>query len=138
MYWGSKFCFQCILFIVTYYHSVLPWFYFLGHLKCLTNYLFHLISALRSWLPFGKWRWSGRGFLPPKNYKSNLCLKAKCHYIFKDKEIFCIIKDLLDQSVGEWFYKDACQLDEQMCHFEANIHGSYFYVKPLYVSQLEN
>ena len=90
-------------FIVIYYPSVLPWFYFLGHLECLTSYLFHLISALRSWLPFGKRRWSGRGFLPLKNYRSNMWLKAKSHYVFKDNEIFLSSKtywipllDLLD------------------------------------------
>ena len=27
-------------------------------------------------------------------------LKAKSHYVFKDNEIFCIIKDLLDSSAG--------------------------------------
>ena len=89
--------------------------------------MFHLISVLRSWSPFGKRRWSGKAFLPLKNYRSNLWLKAKSHYVFRDNEIFCIIKELLDSSASfarskAWniclwengsIYKDACQLDEK-------------------------
>ena len=79
-------------------------------------------------------------------------LESKEPICFKDDEISCIIKDLLDPSagfarskalqkylsVGEWFYKEAHQLDDQIRHFEANIHRSYFHVKPLDSSQLEN
>ncbi|KAM3700709.1 hypothetical protein ACB094_05G117900 [Castanea mollissima] len=79
-------------------------------------------------------------------------LESKKPICFKDDEISCIIKDLLDPSagfarskalqkylsVGEWFYKEAHQLDDQIRHFEANIHRSYFHVKPLDSSQLEN
>ncbi|XP_050290159.1 pre-mRNA-processing factor 39-2-like [Quercus robur] len=80
-------------------------------------------------------------------------LESKEPICFRDDEISCIIKDLLDPSagfarskalqkylsVGEWFYKEARhQLDDQICHFEANIHRSYFHVRPLDSSQLEN
>nr|WAU86874.1 birch protein [Betula platyphylla] len=70
----------------------------------------------------------------------------------KNDEISSIVKDLLDPSagfarskalqkyrlVGEWLYKEACQLAEKICCFEANIRRSYFHVKPLDASQMEN
>ncbi|KAJ7968852.1 putative Pre-mRNA-processing factor 39 [Quillaja saponaria] len=70
---------------------------------------------------------------------------------YKNDEISCIIKDLVDPSVGlsrskalqkyitigEQFYRDACQLDEQISTFESNIRRSYFHVRPLDGSQLE-
>jgi pre-mRNA-processing factor 39 len=79
-------------------------------------------------------------------------LDCKVPICFNDDEISCIIKDLLDPSagfarstalqkylsVGEWLYKETRQLNEQICHFEANIQRSYFHVKPLNASQLEN
>ena len=86
------------------------------------------------------------------NLQKEPVLESKEPICFKDDEISCIIKDLLDPStgfarskalqkylsVGEWFYKEAHQLDDQIRHFEANIHRSYFHVKPLDSSQLEN
>ncbi|KAG7963586.1 hypothetical protein I3843_09G125000 [Carya illinoinensis] len=79
-------------------------------------------------------------------------LDSKAPIWFKNEEISCIIKDLLDPTagfakskalqkyllMGELFYKEACQLNEKICCFEANIRRSYFHVKPLDSSQLEN
>ncbi|XP_062162711.1 pre-mRNA-processing factor 39-2 isoform X3 [Alnus glutinosa] len=79
-------------------------------------------------------------------------LDNKVPICFKNDEISSIVKDLLDPSagfarskalqkylsVGEWLYKEACQLADKFCCFEANIRRSYFHVKPLDASQMEN
>ncbi|XP_012091896.2 uncharacterized protein LOC105649750 isoform X2 [Jatropha curcas] len=67
-------------------------------------------------------------------------------------DISCIIKDLLDPSaglerskalrryisVGEQFFHEASQLNENISCYETRIKRSYFHVKPLDVNQLEN
>jgi pre-mRNA-processing factor 39 len=79
-------------------------------------------------------------------------LDNKVSICVKNDEISSIVKDLLDPSagiarskalqkyllVGEWLYKEACQLAENFCCFEANIRRFYFHVKPLDASQMEN
>ncbi|XP_059437546.1 pre-mRNA-processing factor 39-2 isoform X3 [Corylus avellana] len=79
-------------------------------------------------------------------------LDNKVSICFKNDEISSIVKDLLDSSagiarskalqkyllVGEWLYKEACQLAEKISCFEANIRRSYFHVKPLDASQMDN
>lgn len=84
--------------------------------------------------------------------EAKLVLDSKAWRGFKNDEISRIIKDLLDlsagssrikalkkyQLIGEWFYKEACQLNELISCFEANIQRSYFHVEPLEASQLEN
>ncbi|KAB1208577.1 Pre-mRNA-processing factor 39 [Morella rubra] len=84
--------------------------------------------------------------------EAELVLDSKARRGFKNDEISRIIKDLLDlsagssrikalkkyQLIGEWFYKEACQLNELISCFEANIQRSYFHVEPLEASQLEN
>lgn len=82
--------------------------------------------------------------------ESEEVIEVSAHY--KDNEIYDIIKLLLDPStgfvgskalkkylsIGEQFYREACQLDEKICCFENCIWRSYFHVKPLDKSQLEN
>ncbi|CAN1230473.1 Pre-mRNA-processing factor 39-2 [Linum grandiflorum] len=71
---------------------------------------------------------------------------------YKQDKLSGIIKDLLDPSsasvgfkalqeykaTGEYFYQNSCLLNEKISSFEASINPSYFDVKPLEVSQLEN
>ncbi|KAF2282812.1 hypothetical protein GH714_043103 [Hevea brasiliensis] len=71
---------------------------------------------------------------------------------YSQDDISCIIKDLLDPSIGsarfkalqkyisigEQSFQKASQLNEKICYFETRIKRSYFHVKPLDVSQLEN
>ncbi|XP_043808438.1 uncharacterized protein LOC110604770 isoform X4 [Manihot esculenta] len=71
---------------------------------------------------------------------------------YKEDDISCIIKDLLDpsigsarrkalqkyMSIGEHLYQQASQLNEKINHFETRIKRSYFHVKPVDISQLEN
>ncbi|KAF7840405.1 Pre-mRNA-processing factor 39 [Senna tora] len=69
----------------------------------------------------------------------------------KDDEVYCIIKDMVDSTIGskrltalkkyrkfgEQLYRDACQLDLKISSFETNIRRSYFHVRPLDASQLQ-
>ncbi|XP_031397163.1 uncharacterized protein LOC116208073 isoform X2 [Punica granatum] len=71
---------------------------------------------------------------------------------YGDEEICDVISKLLHSSdghtmsrelqkykaIGERLYKNSCLLDEKIVCFESNIHRSYFHVKPLDTSQLEN
>ncbi|XP_057997116.1 pre-mRNA-processing factor 39-2 isoform X2 [Hevea brasiliensis] len=71
---------------------------------------------------------------------------------YSQDDISCIIKDLLDpsigsarfkalqkyMSIGEQSFQKASQLNEKISYFETRIKRSYFHVKPLDVSQLEN
>ncbi|CAN1329476.1 Pre-mRNA-processing factor 39-2 [Linum perenne] len=71
---------------------------------------------------------------------------------YKLDKVSGIIRDLLDPSsasvglkalqeytaIGEYFYRNSCLLNEKISSFEAHINRSYFHVKPLEVSQLEN
>ncbi|XP_039049499.1 alpha-protein kinase 1-like isoform X1 [Hibiscus syriacus] len=68
------------------------------------------------------------------------------------KEISCVIKNLVNAStgidgakaltnylsIGKQLYHEASKLDEKIHHFEAGIRRSYFHVKELDISQLEN
>lgn len=71
---------------------------------------------------------------------------------YGDDEISLVVKDLLDPAIGsgrskalqrymcigKQLYQEACQLDEKIGTFEINISRSYFHVKALDASQLEN
>ncbi|CAL1400714.1 unnamed protein product [Linum trigynum] len=71
---------------------------------------------------------------------------------YKQDEVSGIIRDLLDPSstaagiialqkyvaIGEHSYQEACLLNAKIICFEAHINRSYFHVKPLEVSELEN
>lgn len=79
-------------------------------------------------------------------------LDGKVSTNHKQDNLSCIIKELLDPSIGlarfkalqkyiyigEQFYNEASQLNEKINCFETRIRRSYFHVKPLDVSQLEN
>ncbi|XP_048230542.1 pre-mRNA-processing factor 39-2 isoform X3 [Ricinus communis] len=76
--------------------------------------------------------------------------EASIHYNHDD--IICIIKKLLDPSIGsarskvlqnykaigELFFQEASKLNEKISYFETRIKRPYFHVKPLNASQLEN
>lgn len=69
-----------------------------------------------------------------------------------DDEILGIIKDLLDESdnlsktkawhryklLGESLHEKSCHLDEKIHCFEDQIHRTYFHIKPLNRTELEN
>ncbi|KAG4999989.1 hypothetical protein JHK87_021061 [Glycine soja] len=71
---------------------------------------------------------------------------------YKDDEIYCIINDIMDSSVGltssialkryrvigELLYHKACELYSKISPFEANIRRHYFHVRPLDANQLQN
>ncbi|TKY60102.1 Pre-mRNA-processing factor 39 [Spatholobus suberectus] len=71
---------------------------------------------------------------------------------YKDDEIYCIINDMMDSSVGltssialkryraigELLYHNACELYSKISPFEANIRRHYFHVRPLDANQLQN
>nr|KYP76874.1 Pre-mRNA-processing factor 39 [Cajanus cajan] len=71
---------------------------------------------------------------------------------YKDDEVSCIIKDMMDSSVGltssialkryraigELLYRNACELYSKISSFEANIRRHYFHVRPLDANQLQN
>lgn len=71
---------------------------------------------------------------------------------YGDDEISLVVKDLLDPAIGsgrskalqrymcigKQLYQEACQLDEKIGTFEISISRSYFHVKALDASQLEN
>ncbi|KAI4295371.1 hypothetical protein L6164_035424 [Bauhinia variegata] len=87
-----------------------------------------------------------------KELQSEPLLEDDITICFKDDKINCIITDMLHSPVGlnrstafqkyrivgERLYHDACQLDSEIRSFEANIQRSYFHVRPLDPSQLEN
>ncbi|KAI9127398.1 hypothetical protein K1719_001957 [Acacia pycnantha] len=87
-----------------------------------------------------------------KEFQSESLLDGGISISCKDDDIYCIIKDMMDSSIGlkrltalkkfknlgEQLYHDAYQLDLKICSFEANIQRSYFHVKPLDASQLQN
>ncbi|XP_022639460.1 uncharacterized protein LOC106768678 isoform X2 [Vigna radiata var. radiata] len=72
-----------------------------------------------------------------------------CH---KDGEIYHIIEDMMDSSVGltssvalkryraigEMLYHNACELYSKISPFEASIRRHYFHVQPLDANQLQN
>ncbi|XP_022715646.1 uncharacterized protein LOC111274904 isoform X4 [Durio zibethinus] len=84
--------------------------------------------------------------------KSDPRLENEVSTCYTDNEISCVIKDLLDPStgmdgtkalekyisIGNQFYREASQLGEKIHRFESSIRRSYFHVKPLDISQLEN
>ncbi|XP_043700368.1 uncharacterized protein LOC122651102, partial [Telopea speciosissima] len=71
---------------------------------------------------------------------------------FQNEEILAVINDLVDPAVGlrraealqkylsagELLYQKASQMDAKIHCFESHVLGSYFHVKPLDASQLEN
>ncbi|XP_027919357.1 uncharacterized protein LOC114177943 isoform X2 [Vigna unguiculata] len=71
---------------------------------------------------------------------------------YKDGEIYHIIKDMMDSSVGstssvalrryraigEMLYHNACELYSKISPFEASIRRHYFHVQPLDANQLQN
>ncbi|KAL9329484.1 hypothetical protein ACSQ67_004487 [Phaseolus vulgaris] len=71
---------------------------------------------------------------------------------YKDGEIYHIIKDMMDSSVGltssialkryraigEQLYHNACELYSKISPFEASIRRHYFHVQPLDANQLQN
>ncbi|KAK7399727.1 hypothetical protein VNO78_10916 [Psophocarpus tetragonolobus] len=71
---------------------------------------------------------------------------------YKDDEIYCIIKDMMDSSVGltssialkryraigELLYHNACEVYAKISPFEANIRRHFFHVQPLDANQLQN
>ncbi|CAJ1938427.1 unnamed protein product [Sphenostylis stenocarpa] len=71
---------------------------------------------------------------------------------YKDGEIYQIIKDMMDSSVGltssialkryraigELLYHNACELYSKINPFEASIRRHYFHVQPLDANQLRN
>ncbi|KAM7270305.1 hypothetical protein ACFE04_029519 [Oxalis oulophora] len=83
--------------------------------------------------------------------ESDLMLDCEKPSYYKDAEISIVISDLFNPSneldgsralqkyvsIGENFYKDACQLDKEIRDFEAHIKRPYYHVKPLDVGQLE-
>lgn len=87
-----------------------------------------------------------------KESKSESLLDGDVSFSCKDDEIYCVIKDMMDSSIGlkrltalkkyrnfgEQLYHDASELDLKISSFEANIQRSYFHVKPLDASQLKN
>lgn len=87
-----------------------------------------------------------------KESQSESLLDGAISVSCKDDEIYCIIKDMIDLSIGlkrltalkkyrtlgEQLYHDACQLDLKISSFEANISRPYFHVRPLDASQLQN
>lgn len=120
------------------------------HLNCIL--LFPFFFSFKKLVAFWEEEMKCQSISATEKLKKEPVLENKEPICFKDDEISCIIKDLLDPSagfarskalqkylsVGEWFYKESHQLDDQIRHFEANIHRSYFHVKPLDSSQLEN
>ncbi|KAK7318888.1 hypothetical protein RJT34_03595 [Clitoria ternatea] len=70
----------------------------------------------------------------------------------KDDEIYHIINDMMDSSVGlassialkrymaigELLYRNACELYSKISPFEANIRRHYFHVQPLDTNQLQS
>ncbi|XP_054777377.1 pre-mRNA-processing factor 39-2 isoform X3 [Prosopis cineraria] len=89
---------------------------------------------------------------PTKESQSESLLDDDISVSCKDDEIYGIIKYMMDSSIGlkrltamkkfknlgEQLYHNACQLDLKISSFEANIQRSYFHVKPLDASQLQN
>lgn len=85
-------------------------------------------------------------------FESEFVLDSEVPTYYKDDDISCVIKDLLDPSIGlarskalqkyifigEQIYKEACQLDEKINGFETQIRRPYFHVKPLDGIQLKN
>ncbi|KAL2343223.1 hypothetical protein Fmac_004508 [Flemingia macrophylla] len=75
--------------------------------------------------------------------------RTKC---YKDGDICCTIKDMIDSSVGltssialkryraigELLYCNACELYSKISSYEANIRRQYFHVRPLDANQLQN
>ncbi|XP_047168631.1 pre-mRNA-processing factor 39-2 isoform X2 [Vigna umbellata] len=71
---------------------------------------------------------------------------------YKDGEIYHIINDMMDSSVGltssvalkryraigEMLYHNACELYSKISPFEASIRRHYFHVQPLDANQLQN
>jgi len=71
---------------------------------------------------------------------------------YKDGEIYHVIKDMMDSSVGltssialkryraigELLYHNACELYSKISPFEASIRRHYFHVQPLDANQLQN
>jgi pre-mRNA-processing factor 39 len=69
-----------------------------------------------------------------------------------DDKTYCIIKDMMDSSVGltssialkkyriigEQLYRNACELYSKISSFEGNIRRYYFDVRPLDSNQLQN
>ncbi|KAE9602926.1 hypothetical protein Lal_00050182 [Lupinus albus] len=88
----------------------------------------------------------------PKELKSEPCFDGEIRTCCNDDKIYCIIKDMMDSSVGstrsialdkyrmigEQLYLNACELDSKISPFEANIGRYYFHVRPLDAHQLQN
>lgn len=90
----------------------------------------------------------------PKQLQSESCFDGEIPMTMccKDDEIYCIIKDMMDSSVGmacsiavkkykvigEQLYHNACELYSKISSFEANIERHYFHVQPLDAKQLQN
>ncbi|KAI6703501.1 hypothetical protein NL676_012637, partial [Syzygium grande] len=79
-------------------------------------------------------------------------IQGKVQTFYKDEEIASVVGNLLGSSngldrsralhkymkIGEKFYKESRQMDEQICGFESCIRRSYFHMKPLDDNQVEN
>lgn len=79
-------------------------------------------------------------------------IQGKVQTFYKDEEIASVVGNLLGSSngldrsralhkymkIGEKFYKESHQMDEQICGFESCIRRSYFHMKPLDDNQVEN
>ncbi|CAL0306495.1 unnamed protein product [Lupinus luteus] len=88
----------------------------------------------------------------PKELQSEPCFDGEVRTCCNDDKIYCIIKDMMDSSVGstrsisldkyrmigEQLYLNACELDSKISPFEANIGRYYFHVRPLDAHQLQN
>lgn len=87
-----------------------------------------------------------------KESQSESLLDGDISISCKDNEIYCIIENMMDLSIGlkrltslkkfknlgEQLYHNACQLDLKISPFEASIQRSYFHIKPLDANQLQN
>ncbi|XP_061362573.1 pre-mRNA-processing factor 39-2 isoform X2 [Gastrolobium bilobum] len=90
----------------------------------------------------------------PKELQSEPCFDGEMPMTMccEDDKIDCIIKDMMDSSVGltssialkkykiigEQLYHNACELYSKISSFEANIQRYYFHVRPLDANQLQN
>ncbi|CAL5214251.1 unnamed protein product [Lathyrus oleraceus] len=91
---------------------------------------------------------------PPTELQSESCFDGEIPMTTccNDDKIYCIIKDMVDSSVGltssialkkyriigEQLYHKACELYSKISSFEANIPRYYFDVRPLDANQLQN
>ncbi|KAK7247229.1 hypothetical protein RIF29_42107 [Crotalaria pallida] len=88
----------------------------------------------------------------PKELESEPCFAGEIRTCCNDDKIYCIIKDMMDSSlgsttsiainkyriIGEQLYLNACDLDSKISSFEANIGRYYFHVRPIDACQLQN